>query len=420
MSNYSALERSMARFLGRAPILKRFVKYCYSRIVYLRSKKNFRCNAVSEVEAYTKKGQSSFFGYYDKSPQSRSGFVLAQTTSRLTHEKPSEYENIVLTVFNPEKKAVLEVPVSSYNWQQGCRAHWLTADLFIFNDFDQLTQEYISRVYSVKSGKEVKRFPYPVQDSFRDQFFISLNYRRLMSLRPDYGYRNLEPLSSTEIANLSSDGLWKVDIESGGSQLFITISDACNLQPIENFEKAEHKFNHVLISPSGENFIFMHRFLIGGRRFDRLILADSNTGDLTLLSDYGMVSHCCWVDSKTILGYLRGPNEKDAYWLLDINSGVFSQFAEGKLDRYGDGHPHVYGEWFVTDTYPNKARMQHLILCNLRSGEVREIGEFFHGFEYVGESRCDLHPRFSSDGKAVFFDSVYSGKRRLYKMDLPF
>ena len=151
---------------------------------------------------------------------------------------------------------------------------------------------------------------------------------------------------------------------------------------------------------------------------DRLLLADAKTGDLHLLSDFGMVSHCFWVNEETVLGYLRGPGGKDGYWLVNVNSGTFVECMQNKLARFGDGHPHVYGDWFVTDTYPDKARMQHLLLCNWKTGELREIGEFFHGFEFEGENRCDLHPRFSPDGIAVFFDSVFTGKRQLYKMEL--
>jgi len=418
MSNYGVLERNVARLLERVPTIKRFAKHCYSKLVYVRAKKNFKYNTTNELTAYTKGRRSSFFGYYDKTPQSVSGHVLVQTTSQSTRERPSRYQEVELNVFSNKMSAILGVPVKSYNWQQGCRAHWLTSDLFIFNDFDDLNSNYISRIYSVKYGKEVKSFPYPVQDSFENKFFISLNYQRLMCLRPDYGYRNLPPLSSNEIADLDSDGLWKVDIESGHSELFITISDACDVKQIDSVEKAIHKFNHVLVSPSGDDFIFMHRFLIGERRFDRLLLADSTTGKLTLLSDYGMVSHCCWVDSNTILGYLRGPGGKDGYWFVDVKTGAFKPCLQEKLSKYGDGHPHVCGDWFVTDTYPDRARMQHLLLCNWKTGEVKELGEFFHGFEFQGESRCDLHPRFSPDGRAVYFDSVFSGQRQLYRMEL--
>ena len=35
------------------------------------------------------------------------------------------------------------------------------------------------------------------------------------------------------------------------------------------------------------------------------------------------------------------------------------------------------------------------------------------------ETRCDLHPRMSHCNRFVFFDSVFSGKRQLYRMELP-
>lgn|SRR5690554_6940337 len=162
----------------------------------------------------------------------------------------------------------------------------------------------------------------------------------------------------------------------------------------------------------------MHRFLKGQRRFDRLLLLDTASKRLSLLSDYGMVSHFFWADNDTILGYMRGPENVDAYWLINLKTLEFNRLPNHALSELGDGHPHVFGDWFVTDTYPDKSRMQQLMLCNWRTGEVKKLGEFFHGFEFEGESRCDLHPRFSMDGKKVFFDSVFTGKRQLYSMDV--
>ncbi|OOE88692.1 TolB-like translocation protein, partial [Salinivibrio sharmensis] len=287
------------------------------------------------------------------------------------------------------------------------------------NDFDEKNHNYVARVFSIKENKEVTCFDKPVQDSCKTDYFISLNYQRLMTLRPDYGYRNLPTLNDDELNECEKDGLWRVDFETGKSELLISIADARNVKPRDEFDAAVHKFNHVMISPDGNRLIFMHRYLIGKRRFDRLLLADAKTGAMKLLSDFGMVSHCFWADDNTVLGYMRGPEEKDGYWLLDVDTGEFTPFAHEVLSKYGDGHPHVVGDWFITDTYPDKARMQHLLQCNWKTGEVKHVGEFFHCFQFSGETRCDLHPRLTPDGKAVYFDSVFTGERKLYRMELP-
>lgn len=419
MSSYSGLERGIARLLGRFPLVKRFAKFSYSRLVYLKARKPGKVYSVADPVPYTESQLGSFFGYYDKSPENEKGQVLAQISSRPSKELPSAQEAVELVVFDTNRDPLLRLPVNAYNWQQGCRAHWLTDDLFIFNDFDSASNCYVSRVFSIADQDQKKLFEKPVQDSFGTEYFISLNYRRLMALRPDYGYRNLPSLDQESLSDLENDGLWRVDYGTGASRLLISLADACSIKPVADFGNAVHKFNHVMISPDGQQIIFMHRYFLGQRRFDRLLLADAHTGEMKLLSDFGMVSHCFWADQNTVLGYMRGPGDKDGYWLLDVRTGQFKPLLQEELGRFGDGHPHVCGDWFVTDTYPDKARMQHLLLCNWKTGSVKELGEFFHGFDYVGETRCDLHPRFSPDGTGVFFDSVFTGQRQLYRIELP-
>ncbi|EKO3884592.1 glycosyl transferase [Vibrio metschnikovii] len=398
--------------------MKSFAKSVYSRFVYARSKKSYRVQTSFPVDGLDTKGES-FFGYYDKSPSNSSGLVLGHCSEDSTAVNPFAYKAIKLALFSPDLENILwSTNTRAYNWQQGARLHWLNDEFFIYNDFNAIKQRYMAKVVSSKSLELVKQFDYPVQDSYKTDYFISLNYQRLMTLRPDYGYRNLPPLNNDELNECEQDGLWRVDFETGKSDLLISITDARKVNPRDEFDAAVHKFNHVMISPNGERFIFMHRYLIGKRRFDRLLLADAKTGALKLLSDFGMVSHCFWADDNTVLGYMRGPEEKDGYWLLDVDTGEFTPFAHEVLSKYGDGHPHVVGDWFITDTYPDKARMQHLLMCNWKTGEVKHVGEFLHGFQFSGETRCDLHPRLTPDGKAVYFDSVFTGERKLYRMEL--
>jgi hypothetical protein len=397
MSNYSAFERSLAHWLARFPIIKNPVKRIYQRIAFLLCPRPPTYSSAKEFGDFENLPGCSFFGYYDKSPENKAGLVLAQYSDYQSFRAPSSSLAITLVVTNKLRRTLIELPISAYNWQQGCRAHWLTA---------------------VSTGAQVKVFSWPVQDSFGKEYFVSLNYERLMALRPDYGYRNLPTLRTNQLPGLEKDGLWRVDFATGETKLLVSLADACAVKPLRIFKQATHKFNHAMVCPNGKSIIFLHRYVLQGKWFDRLLIADANTGEVEILSDYGMVSHCCWADERTILAYSRGPGGVDGYWQIDVPSGGFVPLWHEKLKGYGDGHPHVYDDWVVTDTYPDKSRMQHLLLFNWKTGQVVELGRFFHGFKYTGESRCDLHPRFAADGDAIYFDSVFSGRRRLYRMPL--
>jgi len=418
MSQFSTLERKLARILSRSPVLKYYVKALYTCITYFFYRKPYKFKSEYNFERVTSGGKESFFGYYDKSPRNFNYTLCYQVNTLTTDKAPSIKDKVSLVVVDENNDEVFKQELKAFNWQQGARAQWINQDAFIYNDYDAESRKYVSKVYSLKSQKLIKVFDLPVQDSYSDQYFLSINYQRLMSLRPDYGYRNLPGLSKTEIQSLDRDGIWKVDFESCKSFLFISLKDIVDINPRDEFLESFHKVNHVMISPNGSKFIFIHRYTKNGVRSDRLMLAASESGQPVELVDYGMVSHCFWLNNENIFGYMRGKGRKDGYWIVNITTGEMEPFYQDLLGPYGDGHPNIFGEWVVTDTYPNKSRMQSLLLINWRTGEMRKLGEFFHPLRYHGESRCDLHPRFGDDGKSIFFDSIFTGERHLYKMDV--
>ncbi|WP_421952725.1 TolB family protein [Pelagibacterium sp.] len=420
MSNasYKGVERKIARLLGRFPRAKSRVKAVYQWLSYELHKKKYTSKTENFIRAVETGVETSFFGYYDRSPENDVGHILVNTSDIDSRQYPSERDPLRVRVLDKAGVNLSEHSTPAYNWQQGARALWIDRNRFIYNDVEQNGARYTARMVNLETD-EICSYERPVQDLYRDQYFLSLNYRRLQALRPDYGYRALPPLTKEELNDTVSDGIWRVDFRSGSDELIYPLEQAIEVSSARDFSDGYHKFNHAMISPRGDRFIVLHRRYVNGIREDRLLVCGSSGDYMKLLTDTGMVSHCTWISSSEVLGYMRGQNGRDGYWIVNVESGEMRSAADGKFDLYGDGHPHAHGDWFVTDTYPNKAAMQTLLLCNWRNGEVQLLGEFYHGLAYRGESRCDLHPRFSPDGRRVYFDSVFSGTRQLYVMELP-
>lgn len=421
MAEFSSKERLIASLLSSMPMVKSVVKQSYVRLNALIYRKPYkhRINAPGikgiETVSPVNPDAETFFGYYDKSPENAVGVILFnETDRRKTSKKPSADVPVKLMVFNHANGSSEKIAESyAYNWQQGCRAQWIDNDRIIFNAFEH--GKYVSKLWSCKARKVVAEYMMPVQDSFGDKYFLAVNYRRIMKLRPDYGYRNLPLPSAEEMNNLENDGLWRVDYKSGESVLVLSLKEISEFEPQQSSLGAGHKINHVMISPDGKSCIFIHRWYVGKRRFDRLVYYDFDR--LRVLAADNMVSHMCWIDNATLFGYLRHQGV-NGFYFIDIASGSFTPCNTVNALRGGDGHPSAYGDWIVFDSYPDKSRMQHLYLYNRKTDKLVNLLEVYHSTRYMGETRCDLHPRFSADGGKVFFDTVFKGKRRLAFVDV--
>ncbi len=422
MSNYSAKERLIAGLLSRTPGIKNLIKktYLYTNYYIYRQNYDFKYhNATIRLHTIPeeKLKEESFFGYYDKSPLNDRGQVLFCLTDHPTKRKPSATHPISLCVKDMSTQSLCKVTaVDAYNWQQGCRAQWLTNDRFIYNVYDGAQKAYRSCVYDLSRRSVVRTFPLPVQDAFRDEFFLSLNYSRIMRLRPDYGYRNIPPLDTTQMGDMDNDGIFKTDIRTGESRLLISLREIAEISPKKEFINAMHKVNHIMISPDGSKFIFIHRWYVGKKRHDRLMLL-SPGGKLSCIADENIVSHMAWVDNDELFGYLKHDGIC-GFFFIDLNTLRFSPCQALNALHNGDGHPTVCGNWIAVDTYPDRSGYQHLYLYNRKNQDVQQLIELKHSPQYYGESRCDLHPRFSTDGKYIFFDSVFKGLRRLCYIDV--
>lgn len=416
-SNYNFIEKGIARLLSSNPDFKVWVKRKYQELNYLIYRKDYSFKSDFKLNKISYNEEESFFGYYDKTPINRlNSHVIFQSSSFSTKEVPNPMKEINIVVWSILDNSYKIVDsINSYNWQQGCKLMWISDHEFIYNYYDDKRKDYGAKIYNIESS-ELKIFNRPIYDSTRD-YALSLNFERLNIARGDYAYFNKKSLIDWK--DNGNDGIYILDLSTGKSELSISLSSIIKSNFKNSMTDARHKFNHIMISPDGTKFMFMHRwFTPNGQRFDTLYVSSKNGDTITKLSDDGMVSHCCWKDNDTIIAYLRDENLGDKFFVLDVKSRIKSILGEGKLDQYGDGHPSYYEDKVLFDTYPNKSRMKELFIYHLDKNKLEKIGEFYESLDYYGETRCDLHPRFSSNGEMVFFDSVHEGVRNLYMIKL--
>lgn len=415
MQRYSKVEMMLSRAMNSSPFMKRLAKNSYYRLCsWIYSKPyNLKLAAsdLSSVEVCPQQFSSSFFGYYDKSPWNvDQNSIVFHAIDYPSHKLPSPEVPMSIIVCDAAIKDFQIIGQSkAWNWQQGSRLFWISPDKVIFNDYK--VDKYISKIVDVRKKQE-DEIPYSINDVFQNKYALTLNYNRLERLRPDYGYKN----SPEEVHSLKpideKDGIWKLDLGSGKYELILSLVQLNNLEPKETMENAWHKVNHIMISPLGDKFIFLHRWYKENRKFTRLIQSDKMGQQLRILLDDDMVSHCCWIDNHQIVCWARYAG-RDNYYLVNTNTCKVSSLGEYTL--WGDGHPSVSlnNKYLVTDTYPDKSRMRYLIMIDLDAKETIKIGEFHESLKFSEQIRCDLHPRWSPHGDFLSIDSNYSGCRKL-------
>ena len=81
-----------------------------------------------------------------------------------------------------------------------------------------------------------------------------------------------------------------------------------------------------------------------------------------------------------------------------------------------DGHPMFNPknkDLFVSDTYPNLFGLQKLFIFSLKQNKVIWKRYIYSPYRFRGISRCDLHPRWSNDGKKIFIDFIENANRNI-------
>ena len=362
-----------------------------------------------------------FFGYYDKSPWNKSGEFILSLETNLYDSQPGPEDIAKIGIIRVEDGKWTEVAsTKAWNWQQGAMLQWYPEDferLVIFNDRNQ--SSFIARIIDVTSLNEVHRLPLPIYAiDPKARYALSLNFSRLHRTRPGYGYDGIKDKWEKE-SHPDEDGIYRIDLRTGEYSLIISINQLFLMDTEETMMNVEHWFNHIQIAPDGERFAFLHRWRrTDGGFWTRLVTANPDGSDIRILSK-GLVSHYDWKNNNHLLAWTKIQGEGPGFFLIEDKTGRYQQIGKEKLVQ--DGHcsySPVDREIILTDTYPDIKNLRTLILYKENTDIKIDLARFYSPPELIGPVRCDLHPRWSRDGKHICIDSAHEGSRQMYIIDL--
>lgn len=411
-----SIEQKINSFLQRTPIIKKGLKRSYQLAMYAVSpkiKSEGNINRLTPLDEY-----EYFFGYYDKSPwNAQETHILSLRAKDTTHSAaPKEPADIVLINAQTKEIDILD-QTHTWNVQQGAMLQWLGPDFtsrILFNDVKD--GQYCSVILDVHTKEKtiLNRPVYTVSDDGKRA--LSLDFSRLHRLREGYGYSNLPDETKGEKCP-DKPAVWTVDIEKNTSTPLLTYADLANFEPSEDMVDAEHKVNHLMLNPSGQRFMMMHRWLKGSTTITRLVTCDIDGNHLYNLSDDKMASHCFWKTDDEIIGFVRKKETGNGYYLMKDKTQEYTHLFP---DIDSDGHPSFSPDRtkIVTDTYPNRSRIQSVYILDEQTGKINEAAKVFAPFKYDNTYRCDLHPRWNRSGNKIAIDATFEGKRALYEVAL--
>ena len=420
-----SFEQKINYQLNKFPAVKRIVKSIYQHVMYAVSKKIKSEGNITRISP-NDNAHEYFFGYYDKSPWDISDryMICIKAKDTWSDVSPKDIADILLIDTNKSEndpKRIRKVAETrAWNVQQSCMAQWLGPDYsskIIYNDFRD--GKYVAVILTLSTMEE-KIISMPVYTVSSDgKFALTLDFSRLYNLRPGYGYYNV-PESTEGISLPDTTAVWRVDLLNGECTEILKYTDFASFQPrAEMKEKgAVHKVNHLMLSPNNERFMVLYRWFVGERKYTRLITCNCDGTDMYVLSDDDMVSHCFWKDDHHILAFENKKDDGTGYYLMTDKT---KEFYHCWPEITGDGHPsyNVDRSCIVTDSYPDRARIQYIRVMRDENSKPEIVAKVFSPFKYDNDTRCDLHPRWNHGGDKICFDSVFEGHRGLYVTDVP-
>ena len=362
-----------------------------------------------------------FFGYYGINPwDSTTRYHLALETDFHTHRPVPEDVATVGLIHRDTHEFIPHAKTSAFNLQQGSMMHWINGGAgaeFTFNNWENGT--LVSRTMNPTTGTVRTIRGAIAAVSPTAPLAIGLNYGRMAHYRAVVGYATHSKSTDVEVQP-EDDGLYQLNLQNGSSKLVLSIADVIRTSGDKQVVGKRTWFNHVLFNTDGTRLLFFCRVRHETGFYTSLWTVNPDGSDLEMQIPFGYrVSHFDW---RTPTRVLVSSDILGEMGFVEFTDGLrdFTPLGRGVLPSDGHASFSPDREWLLCDTYPRGTeRLAQLMIYNIAENRKIVLGEFHHEEQFVGDIRCDLHPRWALDGKTITFDSVHEGSRQIYLVELP-
>ncbi len=360
-----------------------------------------------------------FYGYYDLMPFSADG------ARHLCHRVPffdrqPGADDVAGLGYLEDGRFNKLAETTAWNFQQGSMLQygWENPDLLFYNiradgGFHTVRQ-------NLKTGARVVTDRATATVARSGRFGLAVNFSRIFDFRPGYGYAGI-PDPYADVGSPKDDGVFYVDFETGKSRMLVSYDRLWREFPIPGMENAKFLVNHITLNPSGDRYLMLVRnFRAPGVAWKTTLFTGDMEGNINLVSQNTMVSHYWWTDDRHVLAYCASPTEPNGLFLIEDLTNRYSPRVAPDINTDIHCITDPSGRWFIGDSYPYAGFPYRRIMLNRLPDfkETRVIAKVLTDLPSNGEIRCDLHDRWSRDGRHVTFDSTHRGRRDIVQMDM--